>query len=89
MLEFDPNKRWTAAECLKSPYFDEIRYQSIEKGAISQLLLDIDRNDAFDYNTAVSKKYQRKDYMEIIWIECQKMRLKRIAKLNLTAMKSQ
>lgn len=84
MLEVNPNKRWTAAECLESNYFDEIRYPSIERGAISQLLLDIDKNDAFDYNKALSEKYTRKDYMDIIWKECQKMRLKRIAKLKLT-----
>ena len=70
MLEVNPNKRWTAAQCLQSSYFDDIRYPSIERGAISPLLLDIDRNEAFDYNQAISEKYTRKDYMYIIWKEC-------------------
>lgn len=78
MLEVNPNKRWSAKDCLKSSYFDDIRYASVERGANSPLLLDIDRNDAFNYEKAISEKYKRKDYMDIIWKECQKMRIKRI-----------
>jgi serine/threonine protein kinase len=25
MLEFNPHMRWSAKECLKSPYFDDVR----------------------------------------------------------------
>lgn len=70
MLEVNPNKRWTAEKCLQSDYFNDIRYPYIEKGALSPLLLDIDKNDAFDYNQAISEKYNRKDYINIIWKEC-------------------
>jgi serine/threonine protein kinase len=35
MLEVNPDKRWSAARCLESPIFDDIRLPAIEKGAIS------------------------------------------------------
>ena len=59
MLEVNPAKRWTADQCLKNPYFDNIRQPLIEKPAASKLMLDIDRNDAFDYSLALSKKYTK------------------------------
>jgi serine/threonine protein kinase len=70
MLEINPQRRWSAARCLQSNYFDDIRQPSIEKGASSKLLLDIDKTDAFDYNQALSEKYTRKDYLAMIWKEC-------------------
>ena len=49
MLELNPNKRWTAKQCLESAYFDDVRSISLEKGSKIKLLLDIDQLDAYDY----------------------------------------
>ena len=42
MLEFNPHFRWSAKECLKSPYFDEVRIIKLEKRSKFKIELDFD-----------------------------------------------
>lgn len=67
MLEFNPYFRWSAAECLNSTYFDDIRNPSLEKYASKKLILEIDQDDAFNYQTGESSKFTRQSYLEIIY----------------------
>jgi len=50
MLEFNPQFRPTAKECLKNPIFDDIRVPGLEKSAPYKINIDVDRNEyQFDY----------------------------------------
>ena len=42
MLDFDPNKRVTAAEALSNPYFDDIRLPEQEKFEVPNINLPFD-----------------------------------------------
>lgn len=52
LLEFNPFFRTSAKECLKSPIFDEIRVPTLEEDAPFKIFLDIDKEGAFDYESA-------------------------------------
>ena len=62
LLTLNPYERWSAAEALKSPIFDEIRNKNAEKSSKLKVQLDIDQDAAFDYGEGVSKIYSKKDY---------------------------
>ena len=49
LLEFNPYYRWSASECLKSKYFDDIRNPELEESSSKKIMLDVDKDDAFDY----------------------------------------
>lgn len=51
MLKFNPEKRFSAKECLKSPVFDSIRRPNLEREAPWKIYLGCDKLDAFDYST--------------------------------------
>ena len=40
MLEFNPHMRWSAKECLKSRYFDDVRIKQLEKKSKQKVVLD-------------------------------------------------
>jgi hypothetical protein len=42
MLEFNPHLRWSAKECLKSPYFNDVRIAKLERMSKQKIVLDID-----------------------------------------------
>ena len=42
MLEFNPHLRWSAKECLKSPYFDDVRVAQLERRSKQKIVLDIE-----------------------------------------------
>ena len=42
MLEFNPHFRWSAKECLKSPFFDDVRIIKLEKRSKLKIELDFD-----------------------------------------------
>lgn len=46
--------------------FDKLRFPKVQ--------LDIDKDDAFDYELGVSKKYKLKDYLEMILTEVRGMK---------------
>jgi hypothetical protein len=67
LVQINPFFRPTAKEVLKSTIFDHIRNPKLEKTSVSyKIKLDIDHDDAFDYATGVSTKYQKDDYLNII-----------------------
>ena len=41
--------------------FDDIRLKSLEKDSKYRLMLDIDQDDAFDYDTCTSEKFTLRD----------------------------
>lgn len=66
LIELNPYFRQSALECLKDPIFDKIRIQACEQSAAEKLKLDIDRDEAFDYDSGKSKIYTHKDYLSMI-----------------------
>ena len=61
-LEFNPYFRSSATECLQSSAFDHCRETIKYKSPKCKLILDIDRDDAFNYETGLSEKYTLADY---------------------------
>jgi len=66
MLQINPYFRPSATECLKSSVFDQIRCKDMEKSAKEKIKLDVDADEAFDYENSKSMKYSIKDYISII-----------------------
>lgn len=62
LLEFNPYFRWTAQECLKSTYFDNIRNPVLEKHAKGKIMLEVDQDAAFDYQIGCSNMFTKDDY---------------------------
>jgi serine/threonine protein kinase len=62
LLELNPFFRCSAAELLKNPIFNCVRKTSGEKSAPFKINLEIDRDDAFDYETGCSDRYAFNDY---------------------------
>lgn len=63
MLQFSPYMRHSADECLQSPLFEGIKISEQEIAAPRQILLEVDRDDSFDYNNACSAKFTKMDYL--------------------------
>lgn len=42
LLEFNPAVRWSAKDCLKSPYFDSVRNPLLEQKAEFPISLEVD-----------------------------------------------
>lgn len=57
LLQFNPNKRITAEECLKNKIFDPIRVPELEKPAPFKIKLDIDDIQAYDYDNNIDMVY--------------------------------
>ena len=51
MLQFNPLKRNTAADCLKHPLFNSIRIPELEEPAVGTVDYIIDHAGAFNYHT--------------------------------------
>jgi len=67
MLQFNPYMRHSASECLQSPLFEGIKISEHEIAAPSKILLEVDKDDAFDYKNACSEKFTKKNYLQIIY----------------------
>ena len=65
LLQFNPNKRWSAKTCLKSPLFDAYR-SKLEKDAPYKIKLPIFDDGAFNYETGYSDKYSLVDFQDIL-----------------------
>ena len=50
MLQFSPEKRTSAEECLKNKIFDPIRVELLEKPSPYKIDCKIDKMDLFDYD---------------------------------------
>lgn len=60
LLEFNPNKRVSAKDCLEFKIFDDIRCKTLEQCAKKQIILDLDQSGSFDYDTGEDKLYKNK-----------------------------
>ena len=74
----NPYFRWSPGECLASSLFDGIRSQELEEPPIHKIRLEIDQDDAFDYETGKSNKFTREKYIKILLDEAEKIHAKRI-----------
>lgn len=63
MLQFNPYMRHSANECLQSPLFAGIKISEQEIAAPSKILLEVDKDDAFDYSNASSSKFMKVHYL--------------------------
>ena len=63
MLQFNPYMRHSANECLQSKLFQGIKISDQEITAPSKILLEVDKDDAFDYRNACSNKFTKFDYL--------------------------
>mmetsp|Transcript_35701 Transcript_35701/g.54635 ORF Transcript_35701/g.54635 Transcript_35701/m.54635 type:complete len:180 (-) Transcript_35701:27-566(-) len=66
LIQLNPYFRWTPSELLKLPFFNDLRIPDLEKSAPQKLKLEVDSDQAFDYENGVSKQYTKKDYIAII-----------------------
>ena len=66
MLQFNPYMRHSANECLQSPLFEGIKTSEQEITAPSKILLDVDKDDSYDYSNACSNRFSKMDYLLII-----------------------
>ena len=69
MLQINPYQRWSPAECLAQPIFDEIRREVLEKAPQAKISLGVDQDDSYNYEQCTSRKYSRRDYMRMIYKE--------------------
>ena len=69
MLKFNPFFRVSASELLKSKVFDEFRINKNEKSASEKILLEIDKDESFNYESGKSDKYTFTDYKKIVKTE--------------------
>lgn len=69
MLKFNPFFRVSASELLKSKVFDDFRINKNEKSAPEKILLEIDKDEAFNYESGKSEKYSFADYRKIVKTE--------------------
>ena len=75
MLEFNPKKRLTAEDLLKSSLFDEFRKPELEKGSPVKIRAGIDRMRDFDYAKKKFKKLSKIDLKKILTLEINKFKL--------------
>ena len=69
VIQFNPYYRKSASECLKIAYFDDIRDEEKEIHKLEKVMLDIDQDEAFDYELGkgnVSKEECEKLLMDLI-----------------------
>ena len=77
MLCFNPYFRWSINECLQSPVFDDIRSEQLETSATHKIKLEVDADDAFDYEEGKSYKFTRLEYLNILLNEAEETHAKR------------
>ena len=59
LLCFNPYFRWSINECLQAPIFDDLRSEDLEKSATDKIKLEVDSDDAFNYEEGKSNKFTR------------------------------
>lgn len=77
MIEFNPYYRSSPAECLKSPFFDPIRVPQLEQPAPTKIYLEIDQEDACDYQSGASMKFTKDQILKMILGEVDDVRAHR------------
>ena len=66
LLIFNPYYRFSATESIKCKVFEHCRVKSQEASAPEKIVLDIDKDDAFNYSIGKSEKYDLKIYKQMI-----------------------
>ena len=75
LIQFNPYIRWSAKECLCDEIFQEfglkqqlyaIMIKDDGHKGTGKILLEVDRDGVFNYETAVSDKFYRMDYIRMI-----------------------
>lgn len=66
LLCLNPYFRSSASEAVKWKVFDEFNNKK-KSNAPRKLKLEVDRDDAFDYEKSQSKKYVLKDYKQMVF----------------------
>ena len=61
MLEFNPFFRYSAQECLFDSAFDDIRDRDSIRVSNVKLILNVDKQDSFDYQNDRSLSYDMQD----------------------------
>lgn len=82
LLFINPFFRSSASEALKLNIFDQIREKGKEQSAPKKILLDIDRDGAFDYETCESKNFGLSDYIRMVQEMSEVIRKERMAFLE-------
>ena len=72
-LQLNPFFRSSASEALKWKIFDKIRDKRKECSAPENLHLEVDRDDAFDYEKLESTKFVLKDFKQMVFDLAQKV----------------
>jgi hypothetical protein len=62
LLKLNPYFRCSASELLKHSVFDKYRNPNMERSAPYKIKLDIDKDDAFDYDTGKSPIFSLNEY---------------------------
>jgi hypothetical protein len=65
-LEFNPYFRYSATEVIANSCFDLCRSKPKQKSIKLKLMLDIDKDEAFDYEKGISEVYKLSDFQNII-----------------------
>ena len=73
MLSINPFFRPTAKECLSNPIFDAVRDTTKEVSISQKIKLEIDSDEAFDYDSGGSGMFTVNDYTQIILNEVEEM----------------
>ena len=66
MLQFNPYMRHSANECLQNPLFNGIKRPEEDIIAANKILLEVDKDDSYDYTNACSYNFTKLDYLNII-----------------------
>ena len=74
LLQFNPHKRVSAADCLQNKIFDPIRVPELEQPAPFKIKLNVDDYDAFDYDANEDMVYRsEQEYRDQILKACSKV----------------
>lgn len=76
LLMFNPFYRCSASEALKSSIFDKIRDPKKEKSSHHKISLDVDADEAFDYDKGSSLLFKQEDYQKMIKKEANEVHAK-------------
>ena len=71
LIKLNPYFRKSASEIIKDSIFDDLRLPMMEKSAPFKLRLEVDQDDAFDFEKGISLKYDMNDYRTIVECEAQ------------------
>ena len=78
LLCFNPYFRWSINECIQSPVFDDIRSEQLENCATQKIKLEVDSDDAFDYEDRKSNKFTHLEYIDILLKEAEETHAQRL-----------